>query len=1254
MADQNEKQTQAPEREQKARPEEQFVPEQGSFGLPNSLMMMGIPLPPSGTPNSVMRELLDPQIPDAEEEADRLSRGIRYGTPNSVRRQMGSRLGSDFSSVKFHTDSESIRRNDFMGSRAYTRGRDVYFGRDGFDPSVGAHELVHTVQQNAVSGTVSLQVPFGTVQRLEDGAAAAPRKQSRWQRFKNSVKGLFHRRRSHTADYFEDDNHVIPESYDEVSTGSASAGEAPAVPDLKEAAPMAGQNAEGPKVVVGSQEITVTLNNAQITGEKNTRLTFQEAQAQITEREKAKGNTNIPDVSQFPVLSPLSGDFMLVRAEGYFYVIKIKRSKSENAEVLIDWASKATGAGSASGGDQKEKALKQKEVEEGRDEIITTDDSDSGEREPGDSEFGNMAGLRADYPEAMVFPGRMPDISMIQPSTTTTTTTTTTGSTYGRRMLAAGPAGQKQRRAEPSDNGSVKSSVPSTVKTGAAAALASGTGKSPSEKPGSRKKSAAESAEQKHSERHSHHHHHHRKETKAPSAQTAAGTSNAGSAEAVAGNPNELSHEESRLIQGWKFRDGQWYVPGNDPKTGKEIYIGYDNFDVIDKEIFERDLSYADRSPEDNFARGWRFRDGQWYVPGNDPKTGKEIYIGYDNFDVIDKEKFGREASAAAADQSAAESAESKRGEKHSHHHHHHHHSKKAKSPSDQNAAATTTTTTTTTTAAASAAAAARNAQADAADIDDDDGAFDDDGSLDALAAQYRREELGINTPANVTGQPKSNALGTAAKVIAPTGTGISAINSFVHAGLEDSYHHQTGSMPGPTRGVPGEPQSRNKLSGWENYGNPVIGIGADAAGAAANTISAYQNAQRFAGDVENFMYNGANLMDPAESFMDTSISGLSAASSLLSGAKKIADWSGGSSTAAITTNAIPIVNTFTGSLLGLRGIEQFGRGAVHHRRGRHALKDVDTLEQKKAAEEQMRNQFYALDDTDLGVPQDELDRRRLERQALRQRYYNEMKSNGIDVEHMSDQQKQWLSGALDRRARREEAEARAMAVLKDDDPNLPLSERRRRWEAKRAAAYRGYMKKIGGHIERKTRYDMASGGFKMASAAVALGGSGAALASGPLVPAAAAGVAAANVAVTGAKIAYEEGRKYVLHKQVVSEEFGITDWKTEENNVRAWLSDRGETRKFSKKEIRAIILKAHGVPEGTIDAAFQRINQHRANFLINLASKHETSEATPESRIAYEMVRSMGVHRTKEGSGGSVSKKYTEEAKKILAQKMA
>ena len=78
--------------------------------------------------------------------------------------EMGSRLNADFSDVRFHTDPGSAEKSSRMGARAWAQGRDVYFGKGGFEPAAAAHELVHTVQQGAVDGNVSQSMPVGAVQ----------------------------------------------------------------------------------------------------------------------------------------------------------------------------------------------------------------------------------------------------------------------------------------------------------------------------------------------------------------------------------------------------------------------------------------------------------------------------------------------------------------------------------------------------------------------------------------------------------------------------------------------------------------------------------------------------------------------------------------------------------------------------------------------------------------------------------------------------------------------------------------------------------------------------------------------------------------------------------------------------------------------------------------------------------------------------------------------------------------------------------
>lgn len=120
-------------------------------------------------PNSMVNRIMED--PAAEKEADRLSQGITSSTPDDIMREMGSRLGADFSNVQFHSDANSMNKSQAMGARAWAQGRDVYFGKGGFSPSVAAHELVHTVQQGAVRGNVSQSMPMGAIQMIPNNGA---------------------------------------------------------------------------------------------------------------------------------------------------------------------------------------------------------------------------------------------------------------------------------------------------------------------------------------------------------------------------------------------------------------------------------------------------------------------------------------------------------------------------------------------------------------------------------------------------------------------------------------------------------------------------------------------------------------------------------------------------------------------------------------------------------------------------------------------------------------------------------------------------------------------------------------------------------------------------------------------------------------------------------------------------------------------------------------------------------------------------
>lgn len=87
-----------------------------------------------------------PQIPQAESEADRLSASVTGTSPEAFKADLGRRMGADFSGVHFHTDADAQSKAAAMDARAFTCGSDIYFGPGGFDPTIAAHELVHIVQ----------------------------------------------------------------------------------------------------------------------------------------------------------------------------------------------------------------------------------------------------------------------------------------------------------------------------------------------------------------------------------------------------------------------------------------------------------------------------------------------------------------------------------------------------------------------------------------------------------------------------------------------------------------------------------------------------------------------------------------------------------------------------------------------------------------------------------------------------------------------------------------------------------------------------------------------------------------------------------------------------------------------------------------------------------------------------------------------------------------------------------------------------
>lgn len=73
------------------------------------------------------------------------------GIPDDVKQRMESSFGTDFSSVRVHSDSSKAPE---VGALAYTQGTDIHFAPGQFKPETSSgqqllgHELAHVVQQS--------------------------------------------------------------------------------------------------------------------------------------------------------------------------------------------------------------------------------------------------------------------------------------------------------------------------------------------------------------------------------------------------------------------------------------------------------------------------------------------------------------------------------------------------------------------------------------------------------------------------------------------------------------------------------------------------------------------------------------------------------------------------------------------------------------------------------------------------------------------------------------------------------------------------------------------------------------------------------------------------------------------------------------------------------------------------------------------------------------------------------------------------
>jgi hypothetical protein len=99
------------------------------------------------------------------------SRGNGHPLPPSTRAFFESRFGHEFGDVRVHVGPSAARLNRALDARAFTLGRDVFFGASEYRPeSEGgrellAHELTHVVQQQSMSAPVVQRSPFQVFQQ---------------------------------------------------------------------------------------------------------------------------------------------------------------------------------------------------------------------------------------------------------------------------------------------------------------------------------------------------------------------------------------------------------------------------------------------------------------------------------------------------------------------------------------------------------------------------------------------------------------------------------------------------------------------------------------------------------------------------------------------------------------------------------------------------------------------------------------------------------------------------------------------------------------------------------------------------------------------------------------------------------------------------------------------------------------------------------------------------------------------------------
>ncbi len=114
-------------------------------------------------------------VPSGVESGITSMNGGGAALDHGVRARFEPRFGFDFSDVRVHSGREAAGAALSLGARAFTVGRDIFFGAGEYQPSTAsgqhliAHELTHTIQQKPAAARAARLMAAGTarVQRWE-------------------------------------------------------------------------------------------------------------------------------------------------------------------------------------------------------------------------------------------------------------------------------------------------------------------------------------------------------------------------------------------------------------------------------------------------------------------------------------------------------------------------------------------------------------------------------------------------------------------------------------------------------------------------------------------------------------------------------------------------------------------------------------------------------------------------------------------------------------------------------------------------------------------------------------------------------------------------------------------------------------------------------------------------------------------------------------------------------------------------------